>query len=107
MRFVHSIEHEINFTPRKLVTHVLLKKLGDDLICAREIEKANVRKIQDCERLVSDLVEMMLDADSNRGSRGARDEIRVKVAHASLEHRAHVDVADHASGILSGIVICT
>ena len=39
--------------------------------------------------------------------RRSGDEVRVEIAHASLEHRAHVDVADHASGILSGIVIWT
>src|SRR5678815_5931520 len=66
-----------------------------------------MRKVEHGERLVSDLVEMMLDADAHSGARRPRNQVRVQIADAPLEHRAHVDVTDHASGILSGIVICT
>ena len=52
-------------------------------------------------------IEMMLNADAHSGARRPRNQVRVQIADAPLEHRAHVDVTDHASGILSGIVICT
>src|SRR5256714_12008070 len=105
VRLTNTAEKEVNLAARRIGGDVLQEKLGDDLVGTREIEKADVRKVDYGQRAITDAIELVFDLGANGGSGGACHQIRIQLAHTLAEHRADVDVIDQAT--LSGIVICT
>ena len=80
---VHAAEDEVRIARRRRAVverSVAHEQLRDDLVGARVVEQAHVREVDDRERPVAELGELLLDAVADRRAGGARDEIGIKVA---------------------------
>src|SRR6266550_8661451 len=105
MGLADAAEDEIHLAPRGIDADVLEQQLRHDLVGAGEIEETDVREVDDGERAVAYSIQLLLDLATHGSAGWTSDQIRVELAHALAQHRAHVDMIDHATR--SGIVICT
>src|SRR5205085_9554026 len=105
VRLADSAKYEIDLAARSVRADVLQQQLRDNLVGAREVEQSDVGEVDDGERAIADPVELLFDLRSNGGAGGSCYEVRIELADALPQHRAHIDVIDHATR--SGIVICT